>query len=307
MITANMDGSDKRRLLAIGRFEKPRCFSGVKQLPVLYTANKKSWMTSAVFEDYVKKLDVEMTREKRKILLVVDNCPAHPVVENLQSVRLIFLPPNTTSHTQPMDAGVIRCFKAHYRKLLLMKMIRELDAGRDFNPDLYLAMSLAAQAWDNVSPQTIYNCFRHCDFVHASSARLPEEDQEKTEQDLGNIFEKFGRMLSLAPGVTVRSFLLADSQTAVCAQANEEDIIHGVTANPMEKCENVEDNDDSDPRMPVRPCEAAAAIDTLQLFLAQREIDSTEFKLNKLASVVSNEWSSSALLSQSKITDFFHL
>ena len=54
------------------------------------------------------------------------------------------------------------------------------------------------QAWNNVSPQTIHNCFRHCDFVHASSAGLPEEDQEKTEQDLGNIFEKFGRMLSLA-------------------------------------------------------------------------------------------------------------
>ena len=39
----------------------------------------------------------------RKIALIVDNCPAHPDVNDLRAIELVFLPPNTTSHTQPMD------------------------------------------------------------------------------------------------------------------------------------------------------------------------------------------------------------
>ena len=40
--------------------------------------------------------------------MIVDNCPAHPHVKGLKSVKLVFLPPNTTSVIQPMDQGVIR-------------------------------------------------------------------------------------------------------------------------------------------------------------------------------------------------------
>ena len=44
----------------------------------------------------------------RKIVLIVDNCPCHPRIENLRNTKLMFLPPNTTAFTQPMDAGVTR-------------------------------------------------------------------------------------------------------------------------------------------------------------------------------------------------------
>ena len=43
--------------------------------------------------------------EGRKITMIVDNCPAHPHVEGLQAVELIFLPPNTTSKLQPNGPG----------------------------------------------------------------------------------------------------------------------------------------------------------------------------------------------------------
>ena len=29
--------------------------------------------------------------------MIVDNCPAHPHVKGLKSVKLVFLPPNTTN------------------------------------------------------------------------------------------------------------------------------------------------------------------------------------------------------------------
>ena len=52
-------------------------------------------------------LDRSMTRQKRMILLFVDNCLAHPHIQNLKSVTLLFLPPNTTSKIQPMDQGIL--------------------------------------------------------------------------------------------------------------------------------------------------------------------------------------------------------
>ena len=58
------------------------------------------------------------TNEKasKKIALVLDNCIAHRNGSGLTNIMLAFLPPHTTAKTQPIDAGVIRSIKAHYRK-----------------------------------------------------------------------------------------------------------------------------------------------------------------------------------------------
>ena len=37
--------------------------------------------------------------------MIVDNYPVHPEVSGLKTINLQFLPPNTTSCTQPMDQG----------------------------------------------------------------------------------------------------------------------------------------------------------------------------------------------------------
>ena len=68
---------------------------------------------------------IEILVSQRKIALIIDNCPAHPEVPGLKWVELIFLPPNTTSITQPMDQGVIRSLKAKYRSLAVKKQIQE--------------------------------------------------------------------------------------------------------------------------------------------------------------------------------------
>ncbi|GBP52818.1 Tigger transposable element-derived protein 4 [Eumeta japonica] len=70
-------------------------------------------MTSQLFEEEVRKWDAEL--KGRKILLFVDNCPAHPFISNLQNIELAFLPSNTTSVLQPMDQSVIKSLKALFR------------------------------------------------------------------------------------------------------------------------------------------------------------------------------------------------
>lgn len=118
MVAANMTGSCRKKLLVIEKSRKPRCFKNINSLPVTYESNNKSWMTSEIFERWLRTWDAELKLKKRKILLLVDNCPAHCSVDSLKFIKLVFSPPNVTSVLQPMDQGVIKSLKTHYRKLL---------------------------------------------------------------------------------------------------------------------------------------------------------------------------------------------
>nr|XP_022294775.1 tigger transposable element-derived protein 4-like [Crassostrea virginica] len=102
-----------------------------------------------------------MKKKNRKIALVVDNRPAHPQIPGLQSVELVFLPPNTTSENQPMDQVIIKNLKVHYRERDLLRYI--VDIGQSKAPHISLldAIHMLSQAWNCVTPQTITNCFRH--------------------------------------------------------------------------------------------------------------------------------------------------
>ena len=102
-----MNGSDFLKPLVIGKYEKPRCFRGVNSLPVIYQANKRAWMTSVIFTEWLRIVDRQRVSQKCSILMFVDNCAAHEPVDKLHAVKLAFLPPNTTSKLQPMDREII--------------------------------------------------------------------------------------------------------------------------------------------------------------------------------------------------------
>ncbi|XP_065667761.1 tigger transposable element-derived protein 4-like [Hydra vulgaris] len=132
-LTGIAAGNVKGERLSMFVFRKsksPRCFKGVKNIPCCYWAQPKSWMLAELFEKWFKEIDLKFSFQKRKIALKVDNCSAHPNVQKLNWVELIFLPPNTTSITQPMDQGVIRSLKAKYRSLAVKKQIAKKKRTR---------------------------------------------------------------------------------------------------------------------------------------------------------------------------------
>ena len=108
---------EKLKLLVIGKSRKPHCFRNIDPhtLPVIYRNNKKAWMTSKIYEDYLQTLDTKMRRQKRHILLFVDNAPSHPDLK-FRNLTVKYLSPNTTSKTQPMDQEIIQTSKLKFRK-----------------------------------------------------------------------------------------------------------------------------------------------------------------------------------------------
>ncbi|GFX77272.1 tigger transposable element-derived protein 1 [Trichonephila clavipes] len=85
-------------------------------------ANPKAWMTTAIFTEFFNNCfvpEVEAYMKEKsldfKVLLIVDNAASHPQLEH-PNVKLVFLPPDTTSLIQPLDQGIIATFKKYYIK-----------------------------------------------------------------------------------------------------------------------------------------------------------------------------------------------
>lgn len=50
VICANVDGTEKRGLLAVGKFQNLRCFKCKNKLLVTYEGKSKAWVTAELFE-----------------------------------------------------------------------------------------------------------------------------------------------------------------------------------------------------------------------------------------------------------------
>ena len=220
---------EKLPLFVIGKYAKPRCFSGVKNLPCRYRSQKKSWMDGDLFTEWVKEIDRKYAARDRKIALIVDNCLVHPKVEGLKAIELIFLPPNTTSKTQPMDQGVIRSLKAFYRHSIIKRYITSIDGGRSpTNVNMLEAMTLLTVAWECASPITLVNCFRKAGMSSESQA-LSQSDDEESPSDF-----------------TVDGYVDAD-EDVVTSEAHlltESEIIERVTQTQLDAAEHDDENEE---------------------------------------------------------------
>ena len=171
-----MSGIEKFPLLAVGKSNRPRAFKN-KEIPVKYEANSKAWMTAKLFEDVLRAWDGRLGQQGRRVLLCLDNFSGHPPELHLDNIQLLFFPPNTTSHSQPMDQGIIENLKRHYRKILLRRRLEAMDMGKEFEFTLLDALHVIRCAWEQVSESTIRNCF--------AKAKFSEEEYQSEPDDAG--------------------------------------------------------------------------------------------------------------------------
>lgn len=217
--------------VVIGRSANPRCFSQVKRerLGVSYEANTKAWMTGEIFTRWLRRFNNQMVLQSRHVLLFLDNCGAHPSIK-LSNVRLAFLPPNTTSRLQPMDAGVIQAMKLGYRKLMMGHIatrIDEVSTASELARSITVlnAIQWVKASWDLVKTSTIHKCFIKCGFgadvpaadvpaaaavVNNAAVHVAAADREIWEDD------DLLPLLRLVPGATAKDFVDMDEATSVC-------------------------------------------------------------------------------------------
>ncbi|XP_025419503.1 tigger transposable element-derived protein 4-like [Sipha flava] len=91
MVGANMTGTKKIKTLLDWKVKTTKVLQkkNVESLTVIYAYNKKAWMLSTIYESWIFDLDKKFFNDKRKVLLFVDNCPAHPktLLHELKAIR----------------------------------------------------------------------------------------------------------------------------------------------------------------------------------------------------------------------------
>lgn len=163
--TTNADGSEKLRPFVIGKSACPRAFNKKRgdELGFYYRNNAKAWMTAMLYQEWLLDWDSKLRGQGRFVLLLQDNFSGHIKPNGLTNIQVENFTPNLTSHIQPNDAGIIRCFKAHYCSKFISRAINRYDhdvpPALIYDIDQLKAMRLADVAWQEVQPMTIYNCW----------------------------------------------------------------------------------------------------------------------------------------------------
>ncbi|KAK9746513.1 Tc5 transposase DNA-binding domain [Popillia japonica] len=206
LVVANMTDTIKKKLLVIGKSNNPRSFKSVKRLPVDYRSNRRTWMVSEIFEKFLRDWYKELCAAKKKILLLVDNCSAHPNV------------------LQPLDQGIRRNLKVHFGKALVVKMIENADANNEIKINILDTDMMISTAWNAVSQDTIVNCLRHAGFL--SSVAIQEEDHFEDEDNipLAQLIREV-YVVDTGSNVTFDDFVDVHKDLATCGELNYEDLV----------------------------------------------------------------------------------
>lgn len=318
MLAANMNGTEKIKILVIGKSKKPRCFRGVKSLPVDYKSNKRAWMTGQIFEEWMVKLDKKFTAAGRKVIFFVDNCPAHPkdIQSKLKSIELAFFPPNMTSKLQPLDQGIIRCLKAHYRNRVLKEAIFRIEKNCKCDINVLECINHLSRAWDiDVTSQTISNCFTKSGFGQHSVWDKEDDiplvllsDFNDNANVLKDNYEIWLRLNDVeSTTCTVQEFVDIDNELITSEFPTDEDIIEECTVESESHFGEIFDSDENEVEETVRQPSRLVIKDSfknLNAFLNTNEkaTDDHYKALHKLESLFAQSKSEQT---QSKITQYF--
>lgn len=206
----NADGSSKITPIIIGKHENPRCFKrkNASDFGFHYYSSKKAWMTTSIFRKIIGKFNSRMAKEHRNVVLLIDNAPVHDERLSLSNVKIVFLPPNTTAHYQPLDAGIIANFKTNYRRIQyrhaaikyssLSNNREAIGASKTskrkekpfFWVDQLQAMNWIKISWEKVTSESIKNCWRRTTLLQLNNAIEEGENVENVGDDVDSVEDK---------------------------------------------------------------------------------------------------------------------
>ena len=246
LLCTNMTGTDKLKPVLIGKAARPSCLRkkgvSLKDLKVDYYHNKNGWMTSVIFEDWLSQWNKLLCNQRRHVLLLIDNAPSH-VTREYSNIKIQFLPPNTTAKIQPLDQGVLRICKLHYRKILNTEYLDGIERQEDAKKilkgfDFILACDAIVKSWDLVKESFIEKCFSKAGLI---SSVTPEPEPEPAPPC--NIWDNIQHALDV--DVSFEEYALADDNIETQRHMTDGDIVQAVQLHSADE-QPEEDGDDDD-------------------------------------------------------------
>ena len=130
----------------VGKAASPRCFKGLKDkknpLGVPYYSNAKAWMNSDVMLDDLTKNNQSLVKQKRNVVFFLDNVTSHPteLSKKFSHIRVIFLPKNTTSCLQALNAGT--CISSKTTQCSVKRFLSHIRTFAHINGSLVTASEI---------------------------------------------------------------------------------------------------------------------------------------------------------------------
>ncbi|XP_035206673.1 jerky protein homolog [Stegodyphus dumicola] len=209
---------------AKGKSAKPRAFKNVTHLPVQYDAQSNAWITAALFKDWFFHHFVPEVKESfkslglpedTKAILLLDNCKAHPPVDERSFIQGL------------LNAD---CDVTDFQKKFTVKD----------------AVYAIAQSWNQVKNTTLQKCWRKLwPAANPASDLTLQTDEEENHQDaltkVLDVVRSTDNPLKNLPEDEVEEWLLIDENEPVEQELTDEDIIN-IVVNPQ-PTQNLEEND----------------------------------------------------------------
>lgn len=232
MLCGNLDGSEKLDPLVIGRYENYNCFrnhfpndhsSGNDHKPgessnigekvaskfrLTYHSNRKSWLTSNLFHDWLVWWDKRLVVDNRKIWIILDDSCSHRIIKlRLKNIQLIYTSSN--SKFLPFNWGVLDEFKTRYRVQqyealmdLQDKLEKKIGTKRILTYDqsaltMSNAFKLIRKAWDGIPEEIIKANWKSSGILPHDMVKLNEnvsmafKKNEALEKELNNLSAEF--------------------------------------------------------------------------------------------------------------------
>jgi hypothetical protein len=298
-LCVNATGTDKICPLVIGKAEKPRCFKNVNltNIGIVYRFNAKAWMTVSIFQEWIKIFDkiIRLENPDRKVLLLLDNVGSHKLNGvQLKNTELLFLPPNSTTRIQPLDAGIISSFKAKYKQKFIRYLLQQIET----NPldqkklDLLSAIKYVVSSWEEVSVKTIENCWHKTQLI-SNNQSLPDNE---SMDDLTVFIDQ----INLQNPMTSEEYINMPEERII-----EEiyDVSIGSDSSDSDNCDIIDETPNQEK---VKLADAMTACDVLMRFFEQQDKDYSG-QMRSLRQINANlSHIQSNPRKQTSILDYFH-
>ena len=193
---ANATGTHKLPPLFVHKYQRPRALKYCRnQLPVTYMAQKNAWVDGKTFLQWYQNYFKPAVRQNQlknctsgKVLLLVDNFPAHRIPNDIQMMdphfEIVFLPPNSTSILQPMDQGIIAKFKTCFRHFMMRRILEYPRGVTDFylHNNVKICVDLVKESWEQVTAANIHNSWRKL-LGNRPNELVPQIQQQQQRPD----------------------------------------------------------------------------------------------------------------------------